>query len=125
MMATVLVAEDDSDIRDLIVFKLEQAGHTVIAVGDGASALRLARERPPEIVLLDVMMPGMSGVEVCRELRRHPETAGLPIILLTARAQESDVAKGLTAGADDYIVKPFSPRVLADRVHSVLARART
>ncbi|WP_068922241.1 response regulator transcription factor [Planobispora rosea] len=124
-MATVLVAEDDSDIRDLIVFKLEQAGHTVIAVGDGASALRLARERPPEIVLLDVMMPGMSGVEVCRELRRHPETAGLPIILLTARAQESDVAKGLTAGADDYIVKPFSPRVLADRVHSVLARART
>ncbi|MFC6411162.1 response regulator [Planobispora longispora] len=74
-MATVLVAEDDSDIRDLIVFKLEQTGHTVIAVGDGSAALRLARERTPDIVLLDVMMPGMSGIDVCRELRQHAETA--------------------------------------------------
>ncbi|GIH97807.1 response regulator transcription factor [Planobispora siamensis] len=123
-MATVLVAEDDADIRDLIIFKLEQTGHTVIAVGDGLSALKLAHEQSPEIVLLDVMMPGMSGIDVCRALRQDPVTAGLPIILLTARAQESDVETGLTAGADDYIVKPFSPRVLADRVHSVLARTR-
>ncbi|GAA3448057.1 response regulator transcription factor [Planomonospora venezuelensis] len=123
-MAIVLVAEDDADIRDLIIFKLEQTGHAVTAVGDGLSALKAAREQTPDIILLDVMMPGMSGIDVCRELRRIPETAGLPIILLTARAQESDVATGLTAGADDYIVKPFSPRVLADRVHSVLTRTR-
>ncbi|WP_449064128.1 response regulator transcription factor [Planomonospora algeriensis] len=123
-MATILIAEDDADIRDLVVFKLEQGGHTVIPVGDGRSALRTAREQDPDIVLLDVMMPGMSGIDVCRELRRDAQTAELPIILLTARAQESDVENGLTAGADDYIVKPFSPRVLAERVQSVLTRTR-
>jgi DNA-binding response OmpR family regulator len=123
-MATILIAEDDADIRDLVVFKLEQSGHTVIPVGDGRSALRVAHEQDPDIVLLDVMMPGMSGIDVCRELRRDAQTAELPIILLTARAQESDVENGLTAGADDYIVKPFSPRVLAERVQSVLTRTR-
>ncbi|GAT71099.1 response regulator [Planomonospora sp. ID91781] len=123
-MATILIAEDDADIRDLVVFKLEQSGHTVIPVGDGRSALRMAHEQDPDIVLLDVMMPGMSGIDVCRELRRDAQTAELPIILLTARAQESDVENGLTAGADDYIVKPFSPRVLAERVQSVLTRTR-
>ncbi|MBG0818586.1 response regulator transcription factor [Planomonospora sp. ID82291] len=123
-MAIILIAEDDADIRDLVVFKLEQSGHTVIPVGDGRSALRMAHEKDPDIVLLDVMMPGMSGIDVCRELRRDARTAELPIILLTARAQESDVENGLTAGADDYIVKPFSPRVLAERVQSVLTRTR-
>ncbi|GAA3161918.1 hypothetical protein GCM10010466_61140 [Planomonospora alba] len=123
-MAIVLVAEDDPDIRDLIVFKLRQSGHTVVPVGDGRSALGKVRDQLPDIVLLDVMMPGMSGIDVCRELRRDQQTADLPIILLTARAQESDVSVGLAAGADDYIVKPFSPRVLADRVQSVLTRAR-
>ncbi|MFC4061860.1 response regulator transcription factor [Planomonospora corallina] len=124
-MATILVAEDDADIRDLIVFKLEQIGHTVVPVGDGRSALSKAHDQAPDIVLLDVMMPGMSGIDVCRELRKDQQTAELPIILLTARAQERDVSVGLAAGADDYIVKPFSPRVLADRVQSVLTRART
>ncbi|MGI5169939.1 response regulator transcription factor [Spirillospora sp. CA-253888] len=122
-MATVLVAEDDADIRDLIVFKLEQAGHTVIAVGDGRAALREATSGSPDIALLDVMMPGMSGIDVCRALRAQPATLALPVIMLTARAQESDVETGLAAGADDYIVKPFSPRELTSRVQTVLARA--
>ncbi|WP_067473294.1 response regulator transcription factor [Actinomadura hibisca] len=122
-MATVLVAEDDADIRDLIVFKLEQAGHTVIAVGDGRTALREASARSPDIALLDVMMPGMSGIDVCRALRAQPATLALPVIMLTARAQESDVETGLAAGADDYIVKPFSPRELTSRVQTVLTRA--
>ncbi|WP_030176949.1 response regulator transcription factor [Spirillospora albida] len=124
-MAIVLVAEDDSDIRDLIVFKLEQAGHTVLPAENGQVALRVAAGRTPDVALLDVMMPGMSGLDVCRALRERPETARIPIIMLTARAQESDVQTGLQAGADDYIVKPFSPRDLTQRVETVLARAGT
>lgn len=124
-MAIVLIAEDDSDIRDLIVFKLEQAGHTVLAAENGQAALKVAAGRTPDVALLDVMMPGMSGLDVCRALRERPETARIPIIMLTARAQESDVQTGLKAGADDYIVKPFSPRDLTQRVETVLARAGT
>ena len=123
-MTAILVADDDLDIRDLVAFKLEQAGFDVTAVDNGLSALTSARETPPDLVVLDVMMPGMSGIEVCRELRGDQVTAGLPIILLTARAQEGDVEVGFGAGADDYIVKPFSPRELVKRVEAVLARMR-
>src|SRR3954451_5218824 len=91
LMVTVLVADDDADIRDLVVFKLEQAGHHVIAVGDGAAALTAAREHAPDLAVLDIMMPGMSGIDVCRELRASPATAHLPVIFLTARAQEADI----------------------------------
>ncbi|WP_432093326.1 response regulator transcription factor [Streptomyces sp. bgisy100] len=122
-MANVLVADDDADIRDLVTFKLTQSGHAVVSVEDGPSALAAAREDGVSIALLDIRMPGMSGLDVCRELRSAPETSSLPIILLTARSQEGDVETGFAAGADDYIVKPFSPRELASRVSALLARA--
>jgi DNA-binding response OmpR family regulator len=123
-MTAILVADDDPDIRDLVAFKLEQAGFDVTAVDNGLAALDAARALPPDLVVLDVMMPGMSGIDVCRELRADGATASLPIILLTARAQEGDVEVGFGAGADDYVVKPFSPRELVSRVEAVLARMR-
>lgn len=121
-MATVLLAEDDADIRFLVTFKLTQVGYQVRAFGDGLSALAGARECPPDLALLDAMMPGLSGLEVCREFRKDPATARIPVIILTALAQDSDITAGLAAGALDYIVKPFSPRDLAMRVDAVLAR---
>jgi two-component system phosphate regulon response regulator PhoB len=124
-MTAILVADDDMDIRDLVAFKLEQAGYEVVAVDNGLAALTAATENPPDLVVLDVMMPGMSGIDVCRQLRQEQVTKALPIILLTARAQEGDVEVGFGAGADDYIVKPFSPRELVSRVEAVLARMRT
>ncbi len=122
-MASVLLAEDDTDIRLLVTFKLEQAGHEVRAFGDGASALADARKHPPDLAILDVLMPGVTGLEVCRQLRGNPATADVPIIMLTARVQPADVAAGLEAGANDYIVKPFSPRELAERIQTWLAKA--
>ena len=123
-MVTVLLAEDDADIRFLVTFKLTQAGYQVREFGDGLSAVAGAREQPPDLAILDVMMPGMSGIEVCRELRKDPATAKIPVILLTAMAQETDIEAGLAAGADEYIVKPFSPREFAIRVAAVLARVQ-
>jgi len=123
-MTAILIADDDPDIRDLVVFKLEQAGFAVTAVDDGVAALSAARDDPPDLAVLDIMMPGMSGIDVCRQLRADQRTAGLPVILLTARAQEGDVEVGFGAGADDYVVKPFSPRELVSRVEAVLARMR-
>ncbi|MEV7180310.1 response regulator [Kitasatospora sp. NPDC093679] len=122
-MASILVADDDADIRDLVAYKLTQSGHQVIVVDDGLTALKAVRERTVDLALLDIRMPGMSGLDVCRELRAAPETERLPVILLTARSQEFDVETGFAAGADDYIVKPFSPRELSSRVQAVLARA--
>ena len=122
--ARLLVADDDRDIRDLVAFKLEQAGYAVEAVDDGVAALEAALASTPALVVLDVMMPGLSGVDVTRELRADPRTAHVPIILLTARAQEADVENGFATGADDYVVKPFSPRELVSRVQAVLARQR-
>jgi DNA-binding response OmpR family regulator len=124
-MTAILIADDDEDIRELVAFKLEAAGFEVISVDNGLSALSAAQNRPPDLVVLDVMMPGLSGIDVCRALRAERLTAQLPIILLTARAQEGDVEVGLSAGADDYVVKPFSPRELISRVEAVLARTQT
>ncbi len=122
--ASILIADDDPDIRDLVAFKLEQAGYDVTAVDNGLSALEAIQQHLPHIAVLDVMMPGLSGIDVCRQLRAESATATLPIILLTARAQEGDVETGFGAGADDYVVKPFSPRELVSRVEAVLARTR-
>ncbi len=122
-MTTILIADDDTDIRDLVVFKLEQAGHTVIAVGDGLAALEGARRERPDLCVLDLMMPGLSGLDVCADLRRNEATASIPVIMLTAKAQEADVTAGFATGADDYVVKPFSPRELVSRVAAVLARS--
>ena len=123
-MARIVVADDDADIRDLVVFKLRQAGHDVQAVEDGAAAVEACQTAPPDLVVLDVMMPGMGGLDATRALRLDRRLARVPVILLTARAQESDIEQGFGAGADDYVVKPFSPRELASRVAAVLARSR-
>ena len=129
-MKTVLVVDDDSDIRALISWKLSLSGFAIIGEADGEGALRAAagesQNAPgvrPDLVLLDWTMPRMSGIEVCKALRSDPSTSDLPIILLTAKAQESEVAQGLAAGADDYIVKPFSPGELLRRVTALLTLA--
>ena len=123
-MTAVLIADDDADIRDLVAFKLEQANLDVVAVADGVAALEAARQHRPQLVVLDVSMPGMSGLDVCRMLRADPDTRDMLIVLLTARVQEQDVEGGFTAGADDYVTKPFSPRELVSRVQALLSRAR-
>jgi two-component system, OmpR family, phosphate regulon response regulator PhoB len=121
-VTAVLVADDDADIRDLLAFKLGQSGYKVITAADGPSALAAAAMQLPDLAVLDVTMPGMSGIDVCRALREDPATTGMAIIVLTARAQEADVQAGFDAGADDYVAKPFSPRELASRVEALLAR---
>jgi DNA-binding response OmpR family regulator len=123
-MTSVLVADDDPDVRDLVIFKLEQSGFEVTAAEDGPEALAAAREQLPDVAVLDISMPGMSGLDVCRLLRAEPATRRMLIVMLTARAQESDLDTGFTSGADDYVVKPFSPRELVTRLQALLARAR-
>ncbi|WP_435742191.1 response regulator transcription factor [Nocardioides sp. SYSU DS0663] len=122
-MARILVADDDVDIRELVEFKLSTLGHDIVAVSDGAAAVEACRADRPDLAVLDVMMPGFSGLDAIRVIRSEPALADLPVILLTARAQESDVETGFDSGADDYITKPFSPRELASRVEALLARA--
>ena len=118
----VLVADDDDDIRDLVAFRLDRAGYEVLRAGDGQEALDLAREHNPDLAVLDVMMPKLTGYDVTRELRADAATSRIPVILLTARVQEADVARGFEAGADDYVKKPFSPQELKARVQAVLGR---
>ncbi|MGN6752209.1 MAG: response regulator transcription factor [Intrasporangium sp.] len=119
----ILVADDDADIRDLVEFKLTQAGYDVRAVADGVSAWAAFEEEPPELVVLDVMMPGMSGIDVLRRIRESG-SASVPVLLLSAKSRDSDVDTGFEVGADDYVIKPFSPRELLHRVSGMLARAR-
>ena len=119
-MARIVVADDDADIRDLIALKLRQGGHEIEAVADGEAAVEACRASRPDLVLLDVMMPGMTGLDACRTLRQDDSFTDVPILLLTARAHDADVARGFTEGATDYVLKPFSPRELAARVESAL-----
>jgi DNA-binding response OmpR family regulator len=116
----VLVADDDPDILALARFRLERDGYEVLSAPDGETAFDLALARPPDLALLDVMMPQLDGYEVTRRLRAHGPTATIPIILLTARVQEPDVAHGFEAGADDYFTKPFSPQALGKSVQAAL-----
>jgi DNA-binding response OmpR family regulator len=120
--AQILVADDDADIRDLVVFKLRQAGYDVVSVEDGAAALAAIRNGTPRLAVLDIMMPGLSGIDVLREVRQDPEISGTKVILLTARSRDADVDAGFATGADDYVIKPFSPRELVHRVQVVLGR---
>ena len=120
----VLVVEDEPDIRDLLTFHLRREGYTVTTATSGGAALQCVTRERPEVVLLDLMLPEIDGLEVCRRLRRDPATAGLPIIMLTAKGDEVDRVVGLEIGADDYVVKPFSPKELLARVRAVLRRAR-
>ena len=121
-MARIVVADDDVDIRELVEFKLSTMGHDIVAVGDGGAALEACRAEKPDLAVLDVMMPGVSGLDAIRMIRSDPGLLDLPVIPLTARAQESDVETGFDSGADDYITKPFSPRELASRVEALLSR---
>ena len=118
----VLVADDDPDILELVRFWLERAGYEVVQARNGEEALQIATENPPDVAVLDVMMPKLSGYDVTRQLRRQDRTSEIPVILLTARVQEADVARGFESGADDYLKKPFSPRELSARVRAILGR---
>src|SRR2546423_1844219 len=118
----ILVVEDESDIRELIRYNLTQEGFAVEEAGDGAEALERIGRRAPDLVLLDLMLPRISGLELCRQLRARPETARLPILVLTAKGSEVDRVVGLEMGADDYVVKPFSPRELIARIKALLRR---
>jgi two-component system phosphate regulon response regulator PhoB len=120
----LLLVEDDRPLADLISFHFERAGYDITRTGDGEEALILADEVKPDLVLLDWMIEGVSGIEVCRRLRRRPATANLPIVMLTARGEEADRIRGLETGADDYVTKPFSPKELVARAGAVLRRVR-
>jgi DNA-binding response OmpR family regulator len=122
MPLTVLLVEDERDIADLVRYHVEKAGMRFLHAADGGTALRLARAEAPDVALLDLMLPGLDGLEVCRQLRRDAATRRLPIIMLTARAEEVDRVVGLELGADDYVVKPFSPRELVARIRAVVRR---
>jgi two-component system phosphate regulon response regulator PhoB len=122
--AKMLLVEDDAALAELLVYHFKREDFDVVQTPDGEEALLLAQETPPDIVLLDWMVEGISGLEVCRRLRRMTETANVPIIMLTARGEEEDRVRGLETGADDYVTKPFSPRELVARVGAVLRRVR-
>jgi len=118
----ILIVEDEPDIQELVRFNLTQAGFDVEVAADGDTALAMLRERRPDLLVLDLMLPDRSGTEICREIRNTPELATLPIVMLTARTEEVDRVVGFELGADDYVTKPFSPRELVLRVRAVLRR---
>ncbi len=120
--ATIMVVEDEQDLQDLLHYNLEREGYNVAAATRGEEALKSIRKKRPDMVLLDLMLPGIDGLEVCRALRSDEATRDLPIVMLTAKGEEADVVTGLELGADDYITKPFSPRVLIARIKAVLRR---
>lgn len=122
---TILVADDEPDIVEIVRDYLDRSGFRVITAGDGLTALRLARSERPNLLVLDLMMPEMDGLDVVRVLRSDPATSGLPVIMLTARVEEADRLVGLELGADDYITKPFSPREVVARVRAVLRRSES
>jgi DNA-binding response OmpR family regulator len=121
-MSQILIVEDDNDIAQLIAHYLQKAGHTVEMVASGTTAVARAKGAPPDLIVLDLMLPGMDGLLVCQALRADPATALVPIIMLTARAEESERIAGLELGADDYVTKPFSPGELTARVAALLRR---
>lgn len=120
-MAKILIAEDVRDIRDLITFTLRYAGHEVVQATDGEQAYILARQEQPQLVLMDVRMPKMTGYDACRAMKADEATKRIPVVFLSAKGQESEVQAGLEAGAADYILKPFSPDQLAKRIEEILA----
>lgn len=122
MPATILLVEDEPAIQELIAANLMRAGHHVVRASDAETAQRIVRDALPDLILLDWMLPGMSGVEFARRLRGEERTRGIPLIMLTARGEEQDKVLGLESGADDYITKPFSPRELVARIKAVLRR---
>ena len=124
LQPNVLIVEDEPPLVELLSYNLEKAGFQAHIARDGDEAILAVEERKPDLVLLDWMLPYVSGIEICRRIRRNPDTRDLPIIILTARGEEDDRIRGLEAGADDYVVKPFSPSELVARVRAVLRRTR-
>jgi two-component system phosphate regulon response regulator PhoB len=120
----ILIIEDEEDLLALVHYNLVREGYRVTCAVNGEEGLQAARQVLPDLLLLDLMMPGIDGLEVCRRLRKDPQLQALPVIMLTARGEEADVVAGLERGADDYVTKPFSPRILISRVRAVLRRRR-
>ena len=120
---TLLVIDDERDLVELVRYNLEKEGYRVLGAADGESGVSMALREKPDLVVVDLMLPGIDGLEVCRELRRRPQTARVPILVLTAKTAESDRVVGLELGADDYVTKPFSPRELTARVKALLRRS--
>lgn len=120
-MAKILIAEDERDIRELIAFTLQFAGHEVITTSNGEEALQAVRTHKPDLVLLDVRMPRLTGYEVCKEIKADSQTKAIPVIFLSAKGQESEIRSGLEAGAEQYLLKPFSPDQLIEQVNKVLS----
>jgi two-component system, OmpR family, alkaline phosphatase synthesis response regulator PhoP len=120
---SVLIVEDEEDIRELVSYNLLKEGYQVAGVGSGEDALTAVESKTPDLILLDIMLPGLDGLRVCRKLKDNPAFAPIPIIMLTAKGEEPDIVAGLNMGADDYVTKPFSPKVLLARVQAVLRRA--
>ena len=118
----IFVVEDEEDIQELLRYNLTREGYAVTAAARGEEAVKAIMRKPPDLVLLDLMLPGLDGLEVCRMLKKDPKTAGIPIVMATAKGEESDVVAGLELGADDYVTKPFSMKVLIARVRAVLRR---
>ena len=118
----ILVVDDEEDILELVRYNLEKDGYRIETVTTGEDALAAAGRCQPDLVVLDLMLPGVDGLDVCRKLKNEPATAGIPIIMLTAKGEDADIVAGLELGADDYVTKPFSPRVLIARIRAVLRR---
>jgi len=121
-MAKILIAEDERDIRDLVAFTLRFAGHEVVAVDNGAEAVETARLEMPDLILMDVRMPRMTGYEACEKMKADPRLAGIPVVFLSAKGQESEIQTGLSAGAAEYLLKPFAPSELTERVMELLQK---
>ncbi|BAJ62695.1 response regulator transcription factor [Anaerolinea thermophila] len=121
-MAKILIAEDEPDIRDLVKFTLGFAGHEVIAVGNGEEAVEAARAEKPDLILMDVRMPRMTGYEACAAMKADPSIAHIPVVFLSAKGQESEIQTGLSVGASEYLLKPFAPMDLTQRVAELLAK---
>jgi len=121
-MAKILIAEDERDIRDLVAFTLRFAGHEVFTAANGEEAVEMAPNVNPDLILMDVRMPRMTGYQACKIMKANPELKDIPVVFLTARGQESEIQEGLDAGAEEYLLKPFAPDHLTTRVKAVLAK---
>jgi len=119
---TILIVDDEEDIQELLKFNLTKEGYEVLLAGNGEKALESARNKNPQLIVLDLMLPGIDGLNVCKKLKNEPKTASIPIVMLTAKGEESDIVTGLEIGADDYVTKPFSPKVLIARIRKLLRK---
>lgn len=122
--AKILVVEDETDILELVSYNLEKAGYTVIRSKTGENGIQIARTQLPDLIVLDLMLPGIDGLEVCQKLKSEPSTSSIPILMLTAKNEDNDIVAGLEAGADDYLPKPFSPKILLVRIKALLRRVK-